>query len=80
MHRQGVWRGVKIWAAAWRAEKGLNYRIEVDGGINYTTVVECAKAGADTFVAGTALFRQRDMRAAVSKMRRLVTPHLPPKG
>ncbi len=67
-------------AAAWRAEKGLNYRIEVDGGINYTTVVECAKAGADTFVAGTALFRQRDMRAAVSKMRRLVTPHLPPKG
>lgn len=63
-------------AAAWRREKKLHYHIEVDGGINFTTGVECAKAGADAFVSGTHLFRQRDMKAAISKMRRLLTPHI----
>jgi len=62
-------------AYAWRAEMGLNYRIEVDGGINNATAVECAKAGADTFVSGTALFGQRQLRKAVAKMRDLVTKH-----
>jgi ribulose-phosphate 3-epimerase len=60
-------------AAAWRRERGLNYRIEVDGGINLGTAVECAKAGADTFVSGTALFGQRHLGRAVSKMRAAVT-------
>ncbi len=58
-------------AAAWRREKNLNYRLEVDGGINLATVAECARAGADTFVAGTALFRPRNMGAAVRKMRKI---------
>ncbi len=58
-------------AAAWRKELGLSFRIEVDGGINNETAVECARAGADTFVAGTALFRHRNLRAAVDKMRAL---------
>ncbi len=58
-------------ADAWRREKMLNYRLEVDGGINNTTVAECAHAGADTFVAGTALFGQRNLRAAVKKMRNI---------
>ena len=62
-------------ACAWRAELGLNYRIEVDGGINNATAVECAKAGADTFVSGTALFGQRQLKRAVAKMRDLVTKH-----
>ena len=56
-------------AAAWRRERGLKYRIEVDGGINLGTAVECAKAGADTLVSGTALFGQRQLGRAVSKMR-----------
>lgn len=60
-------------AAAWRRERGLNYRIEVDGGINLGTAVECAKAGADTFVSGTALFGQRQLGRAVRKMRDAVT-------
>ena len=38
-------------AAEWRRTGGLSYRIEVDGGINNQTAVECARAGADTFVA-----------------------------
>ena len=59
--------------AAWRRERGLNYRIEVDGGINVTTAVECAKAGADTFVSGTALFGQRQLGRAVARMRDAVS-------
>jgi len=58
-------------ADEWRREKKLNYRLEVDGGINNQTVAECALAGADTFVAGTALFRQRNMGAAIKKMRKI---------
>ncbi len=76
-------------AETWRRERKLNYRIEVDGGINNQTVAECARAGADTFVAGTALFSQRNMGAAVKKMRKiacasdpaladLAVPSLPP--
>jgi ribulose-phosphate 3-epimerase len=60
-------------AFSWRAEMGLNYHIEVDGGINFATAVECAKAGADVFVSGTALFGQRQLRSAVAKMRDLVS-------
>jgi ribulose-phosphate 3-epimerase len=62
-------------AYAWRAELGLNYRIEVDGGINNATAAECAKAGADTFVSGTALFGQRQLKKAVTRMREIVTKH-----
>lgn len=59
-------------ADAWRREQGLNYCVEVDGGINFDTAAECARAGADTFVSGTGLFAQPNMRAAVAKMRKLV--------
>jgi ribulose-phosphate 3-epimerase len=58
-------------ADAWRRGRKLNYRLAVDGGINNQTVAECARAGADTFVAGTALFRQHNMAAAVKKMRKI---------
>jgi ribulose-phosphate 3-epimerase len=64
-------------AEAWKRERGLRYRIEVDGGINFETVAECARAGADTFVAGTALFQKRNMAAAVKKMRAIATAHDP---
>ena len=59
-------------ARAWRAEKRLDYRIEVDGGINFQTAAECAHAGADTFVSGTGLFQRRNLKAALKKMRKLV--------
>lgn len=64
-------------ARRWRDQRGLNYRIEVDGGIKFDTAVECAKAGADTFVSGTGLFRQPNMRAAVKRMRKLVEAAAP---
>ncbi len=59
-------------AEAWRREKKLKYRISVDGGINNDTAAECARAGADTFVAGTSLFGQRNLKAAVAKLRKIV--------
>lgn len=64
-------------AAAWRKEGNYGYRIEVDGGINLQTAVECAKAGADTFVSGTALFGQRQLGKAVRKMRDAVCAAAP---
>ena len=59
-------------AALWRRDQKLPYRIEVDGGINLQTAVECAQAGADTFVSGTALFKHRQMGRAVRRMREAV--------
>ncbi|MBI4325951.1 MAG: ribulose-phosphate 3-epimerase [Chloroflexi bacterium] len=56
-------------ADAWRREKKLKYHLEVDGGINFVTAAECARAGADAFVSGTSLFGHRDMKAAIKKMR-----------
>src|SRR3954471_4614385 len=58
-------------AYEWRKEKGLEYRIEVDGGITLATAAECARVGANTFVSGTALFGHRQMRRAVQIMREL---------
>lgn len=57
-------------ARKWRGKmSGSPFRIEVDGGITRERSIECALAGADTFVSGTALFGQRNFSAAVRKMR-----------
>jgi ribulose-phosphate 3-epimerase len=53
----------------WRHSRGLGYRIEVDGGIDANTAIECSRMGADTFVSGTGLFKKRDMKKAISSMR-----------
>ena len=47
----------------WRAERGLNFRLEVDGGVDLETGPRCHAAGADTFVAGTAFFKADDRSA-----------------
>ena len=67
-------------ARAWRAEKRLDYRIEVDGGINFQTAAECAHAGADTFVSGTGLFQRRNLKAALKKMQKLVNEQARRRG
>ena len=41
---------------AWRRERNLAFRLEVDGGIDLNTAAECRAAGADTLVAGTSFF------------------------
>jgi ribulose-phosphate 3-epimerase len=64
-------------AAAWRDKRGLRYRIAVDGGIHFETAASCAEAGADTFISGTGLFAQKNLKAAVTKMRKLTTAAAP---
>jgi ribulose-phosphate 3-epimerase len=49
--------------AALREERNLNFRLEVDGGIDLETAKECHAAGADTFVAGTSFFKHPDRAA-----------------
>jgi ribulose-phosphate 3-epimerase len=44
----------------WRTSRGLDFRLEVDGGVDLQTGPECRRAGADTFVAGTAFFAAKD--------------------
>lgn len=55
----------------WRAARGLNYRLEVDGGIDLATAAECRAAGADTFVAGTSFFKAADKPAFAAAFSRL---------
>lgn len=43
--------------------------LEVDGGINLATIGDCAAAGAELFVVGSAIFRTPDYRAAVQELR-----------
>lgn len=52
--------------ASWRASHGASFRIEVDGGIKVGTAAQTASAGADTFVAGSAVFGQPDRAAALT--------------
>lgn len=64
-------------ANTWRRERGTKLRLEVDGGITFSTAAECARAGADTFVSGTGLFGQPRMKSAVAKMRQSVEANAP---
>lgn len=54
---------------AWLRERMPNLDIMVDGGVNAETAVLAAKAGANQFVAGSYLFKQADMKAAVDDLR-----------
>jgi ribulose-phosphate 3-epimerase len=47
---------------------GRTIRLEVDGGVKADNIGEIARAGADTFVAGSAIFSEKDYRAIVEKM------------
>ena len=61
----------KVEAARRRIEaSGRDIRLEVDGGIKASNIRQVADAGADTFVAGSAIFGQPDYRAVIDAMRR----------
>ena len=51
------------------AATGRDIWLEVDGGIKTDNIAEAARAGADTFVAGSAIFGSRDYRATIQQMR-----------
>ncbi len=48
---------------------GLDIRLEVDGGVGVGNIAEIAAAGADTFVAGSAIFSQPDYAVVIDQMR-----------
>lgn len=57
--------------AKWRTEKGLDFLIEVDGGMNPKTCRQCKKAGADIAVAGSYVFNN-EMRSAIRELQNIL--------
>jgi len=51
------------------AETGRDIRLEVDGGVKVDNIGDIARAGADTFVAGSAIFGSKDYAATIAAMR-----------
>ncbi|WP_166368858.1 ribulose-phosphate 3-epimerase [Psychromonas sp. SA13A] len=50
-------------------QSGRNIRLQVDGGVKTDNIKEIAEAGADMFVAGSAIFNQPDYKAVIDEMR-----------
>jgi|TARA_B000000477_G_scaffold37620_1_gene32120 ribulose-phosphate 3-epimerase len=49
--------------------RGLQTRLEIDGGVKVDNIKDIASAGADTFVAGSAIFNTDDYKSTIDKMR-----------
>ena len=58
-------------------QSGLDIRLEVDGGVGPANIAEIAAAGADTFVAGSAIFNQSDYKAVIDQMRQALATIAP---
>ncbi len=50
-------------------ERGLDIMLEIDGGVKVDNIAEIARAGADTFVAGSAIYNTPDYKATIDLMR-----------
>ena len=55
---------------AYRDKTGREIHLEIDGGVKTDNIAQIARAGADTFVAGSAIFGTPDYRAVIDEMRR----------
>jgi ribulose-phosphate 3-epimerase len=53
-------------------KRGKSILIEIDGGINEKTIAEVSRAGADVFVAGSAIFGSPDYKKTIDTFRRLI--------
>ncbi len=51
-------------------ESGRDIRLEIDGGVKIDNIQEIAAAGADTFVAGSAIFNSEDYKQTIDQMRK----------
>ncbi|MCO6550609.1 MAG: ribulose-phosphate 3-epimerase [Gilliamella sp.] len=51
-------------------KSGRNIRLEIDGGVKIDNIAEIARAGADMFVAGSAIFSQPDYKTVIDAMRK----------
>ncbi len=54
-------------------QSGLPIRLEIDGGVKVDNIAEIKAAGADTFVAGSAIFNTKDYQGTIAKMREQLT-------
>jgi ribulose-phosphate 3-epimerase len=59
-------------AVKWRAEGKYDYDIEVDGGLDPYTIVPAVQAGAEVIVAGTAVFKNPDLKESIQGLRNAV--------
>jgi ribulose-phosphate 3-epimerase len=55
--------------------RGGEVWVQVDGGVSASTIEQCAEAGADVFVAGSAVYGAQDAAAAVDELRALAEKH-----
>ncbi len=55
--------------SALKAERGLSFEIEVDGGVNAQTAPRCKAAGATVLVAGNAVFTASDPKEMIRQLR-----------
>jgi ribulose-phosphate 3-epimerase len=53
-------------------ESGYDIRLEVDGGVTADNIAEISAAGADTFVAGSAIFNAPDYKAVIARMHQAI--------
>ncbi|MCZ7611408.1 MAG: ribulose-phosphate 3-epimerase [Ignavibacterium sp.] len=56
-----------------RAELKADFLIEVDGGVNKNTVTKIKNAGCDVFVAGSSIFKAKDISIAAAELKKLIT-------
>ena len=57
-------------------DAGLDVWVQVDGGVSRSTIEKAAQAGANNFVAGSAVYRAEDAAAEVEALRQLAAPHV----
>ena len=62
-------KAVRAKIDAYSAKTGRQIKLEIDGGIKIDNIAEVARAGADTFVAGSAIFNTADYAATIAAMR-----------
>ena len=60
------------WLKEFREQRNLNYKIEVDGGINKETIIKATNAGCDIFVAGSAIFNSENITASTTELKNLI--------
>ncbi|GIK23039.1 MAG: ribulose-phosphate 3-epimerase [Ignavibacterium sp.] len=56
-----------------RAELKADFLIEVDGGVNKNTITKIKNAGCDVFVAGSSIFKAKDVSIAAAELKKLIT-------
>ena len=62
-------KAVRTKLDAYQGQTGRTIKLEIDGGIKIDNIAEVARAGADTFVAGSAIFNTPDYAATIAAMR-----------